>query len=475
MKHNLKKNQVLDIPVLSIRKENRRSYYVCDLGDGVKAEISMFPFQRREEMPETIEVFVRDVKETGPILSQNTATLFRRFYQEGGVYTFRIEDYVHAYPSSYYTVVDRNGLTAKLAECGNNTLTPRQYVSCRVEAITSSRVRLSLVESAEEKASQLISLRPLTGLGSQKGWLELVNEQLPEEDRIPEEQKALSRWSLRYSIGGFIPMDSSVEAYQNGRGEWVIELIATLDSNMKEWIRTLLKMNGDESRFRNRNLCGALLSVYRKLCVYLLEDSDEISAIADEEIRTGFQTMLAHAEQRASEYEAAVLLMMGDKENAGLDYAQSVLHKIEKSGYLLQPEKRLKTLRCLFQLQPEIMDSVMPQFLWSVIGSKGVWEREPFHSLVFGLLQSYVSYNARIIDARGYDEEDTEGNRLNLVIRSLAIMLLLAQPYDNVRRHYYRAMLYRFASYVPMADCETLLEKSFRCLTESDYQPLEFG
>ena len=170
MKHNLKKNQVLEVPVLSIKKENRRSYYVCDLGDGEKAEISMFPFQRREEMPETIEVFVRDVKETGPILSQNTATLFRRFYDEGGVYTFRIEDYVHAYPSSYYIVVDRNGLIARLSEYGENiTLAPKQYVSCRVEAITSSRVRLSLVENTEEKANQLISFRPLTGLGSQKG------------------------------------------------------------------------------------------------------------------------------------------------------------------------------------------------------------------------------------------------------------------------------------------------------------------
>ena len=476
MKHNLKKNQVLEVPVLSIKKENRRSYYVCDLGDGEKAEISMFPFQRREEMPETIEVFVRDVKETGPILSQNTATLFRRFYDEGGVYTFRIEDFVHAYPSSYYIVVDRNGLTARLSEYGENiTLAPKQYVSCRVEAITSSRVRLSLVENTEEKANQLISFRPLTGLGSQKGWLEMANEQLPEEERITEGQKAFARWSLRYSIGGFIPMDNCVDAYLQERGEWVIELITILDSHMKEWIRTLLKMNDGESRFKNRNLCGSLISAYRKLCVYLLEDSDEISAIADEEIRAGYQNMLAHAEQRASEYEAAVMLLMGDKENAGLDYAQSVLHKIEKSGYLLQPEKRLKTLRCLFQLQPEIMDAVMPQFLWSVIGSKGVWEREPFHSLVFGLLQSYVSYNARIIDSQGYDEEDLEGNRLNLVIRTLAIMLLLAQPYDDVRRHYYRAMLYRFASYVPMADCETLLEKSFRCLTESDYLPLEFG
>ena len=298
MKHNLKKNQVLEVPVLSIKKENRRSYYVCDLGDGEKAEISMFPFQRREEMPETIEVFVRDVKETGPILSQNTATLFRQFYEEGGVYTFQIEDYVPAYPSSYYTVIDRNGLTAKLSEYGENfTLASKQYVSCRVEAITSSRVKLSLVESAEEKASQLISFRPLSGLGSQKGWLELVNEQLPEEERITEEQKAYARWSLRYSIGGFIPMDSSVEAYLQGRGEWVIELITTLDTNMKEWIRTLLKMEGTESR---RNLCGSLISAYRKLCVYLLEDSDEISAIADEEIRTGYQSMLAHAEQRAS-------------------------------------------------------------------------------------------------------------------------------------------------------------------------------
>lgn len=470
-----KKSQSLALKVIDIRKDNRRSYYICDLGDGDTCEIGLFPFQMKEPVPSEVEVYVRDIKESRPVLSQNTAALFRRFYKEGEVYTFQVEGFIPSSSKPYYRVSDRNGINAKLTGYGEHTdLKPRQYVSCRIVSIGNTTVDLEIAEETKEK--EVLEYHPLTVLGGRmKGWLELVNDVLPEEEKITEEEKIFARWALRYSEGSYIPLAPVKESYEKREGEWIIDLIETLDLHIGEWMRNLLAMNMQELKYIKSNFYVDLLKVYRKLCVYLLEDSDAISSIEDAEIRAGYQNFLVSAERNAADYDAAIELLVRDKEDSSLQYAESVLHKIEKSGYLLHPEKRIKTLQCLFYLKPEIMDQVFPKFMWSIIGSKDVWTREPFHSLLFGLLECYIDYNAGIIDTSGYDDEDVENNRLNLIIRALALVLLFAGPDDDVDRLFYRSLLYRFASYVPGAESEILLEKAFRCLTELDYPALEFG
>lgn len=470
-----KKSQSLALKVLDTKRDNRRTHYICDIGDGETCDIALFPFQEKEPVPAEVEVYVRDIKDSRPVLSQNTAALFRRFYREGEVYTFQVEEFIPSFPKPYYRVSDRNGIHVKLAKYGEHTdLKPRQYVSCRIVGIGNTTVDLEIVEETKEK--KVLEFRPLTVLGGKtKGWLELVNDVLPEEEKISEEEKIFARWALRYSDGSYIPLVPVKEACERREGEWIISLIETMDLHIGEWMRNLLEMNMQELKYIKSNFYVDLLKVYRKLCVYLLEDSDEISGIEDADIRTGYQDLLVSAERNAADYDAAIQLLVRDKEDSPLKYADSVLHKIEKSGYLLHPEKRIKTLRCLFYLKPEIMDEVFPKFMWSIIGSKDVWMREPFHSLLFGLLECYIDYNAGIIDTVGYDDDDIENNRLNLIIRALALELLFAGPDDDVDRLYYRALLYRFASYVPGAESEILLDKAFRCISELDYPALEFG
>lgn len=469
----LSKNQVLTVPVLNIRRENRRSYYLCDLGEGEKVEVPMFPFQREEACPAEIELFVKDIKETGPVLTQNSAGLFRRFYEEGAAYTFQIEDFVPAYPKSYYRVKDSHGLIIKLTRFGERLdLRPQQYITCRINSISASKVDIELVEEKSEQ--QTIPFRPLCSEGRVKGWLDLVNDMLEENERFTAEQLCFVRWAVMNAEKSTLLISSPMEEYHAGRGEWIVDLVSTLDRQLNEWIQMLLKFERQDERYTEDRFYVGLLRCYRRLCIYLLEDSDVVANITDEEIRNGYQQILATAAGNARDYETAIDLLTSEKGDAALRYAESVMHKIEKSGFLLEPATRIRTLQSIFNLQPEIMDKVFPQFMWSIIGSKGIWEKEPFHSLVFGLLESYIRYNAGIIDSDGY-EDGEEDNRLHLILRALALELLLATPSDDVDRLFYRSMLYRYASHVPSADSEVLLEKSLRCLLSTDYEPLEYG
>lgn len=470
----LKKNQVLTLAVKCIKKESNRSYYVCDLGDGDTYDIGMFSFQKKEEVPAEIEVFVREVKESGPVLSQNTACLFRRFYEEGKTYTFQVEHFIPAYPKPYYRITDRNGLTVKLTRFGDREgLAPLQYISCRVNAISQSTIDLELVDVKEEK--HILTFRPLSSNGSEPGWLELVNTVLSKEEQLTREQRCFARWALLRADSSYLQLSNVLESYRSKNDSWIIDLVITLHQNIKDWMGMLLKLNKEDARYSNTGFYIDLLRSYRKLCIYLLEDSDEISNIVDEQIRTGYQEALAAAERDASHFESAVDLLVGVKEDAAKNYTERVLQKIEKSGFLLQPEQRLHTLQTLFFLEPDLMDEVFPQFMWSIIGSRNIWMKEPFHSLLFGLLECYIEHSTQIIDTVGYDEDDIEHNRLNLTLRAIVLELLIASPSDNVDRLHYRALLYRLASYVPNANCEILLEKSLRCLTEQRYSPLEFG
>jgi len=470
----LKKNQVLRRPVLSIRKENNRSYYVCDLGNGRTCDILMFPFQRKEEQPKEIDIFVKDIKESGPVLTQNTASLFNMFYEEGGIYTFQVEDYVPAYPKPYYRVRDHNGIVVKLSRFDDQTiLNPREYISCRIVKISNSLVDLELV--TERKENKSIAFRPLTCNGCTQGWLEKVNELLSKDEQLSYEHKCFARCVFRDADKSIFQVYKALDEYRSQRGEWIISLIEAMDLQLNEWMKLLLELNKQANRYSKDGFYLGLLKSYRHLCIYLLEDSDDVANIEDEEIRAGYQQILAQAARHASDYERAVELLTSEKEDAALQYAKSVLHKIEKSGFLLQPEERIHTLQSLFYLQPEIMDEVVPQFLWSIIGSRGIWEKEPFHSLVFGLLECYIDYNSEIIDTQGFDEDEFESNRLFLIIRTLSIVLLLANSSDNIDRLRYRELLYRFASYVPGADCEMLLDKAFYCLVNHDYEPLELS
>lgn len=469
-----KKNQVLTVPVIDRRRENNKSYYICSLEDGTTCEVGMFPFQKKEPLPEDIEIFVKDVMDGRPVVTQNTASLFRRFYEEGGIYTFLVEDFIPAYPKAYYRITDRNGLTVKLSSFGDREDLKRgQYVSCRISRLSSSIIETELVEEAVEQ--HVITFRYLSSSGPEPGWLEHINEELPEEERIPWMQRCFARWALRQAQAGYMHALPALETCTNGGGEWIIELIASLDEHMNEWMGQLLRLHEESAQYSSSTFYLDLLKCFRRICIYLLEDSDEISLIEDENIRVGYQEILSRAEHHARDFETAVSLLVADKEDAAVNYAESVLHKIERSGYLLSPEKRLLSLTALFHLRPELMDRVFPQFMWSVIGSRKVWDKEPFHTLVFGLLERYIEYSAGIIDTRGYDETDTDNNRLHLTIRALALQLLLASPSDDIDVRYYRAMLYRLCSYVPGAESEVLLEKSFRCLTGTGWPSLEFG
>lgn len=467
-----KKNQVITVPVIDTRQENSRSFFVCGLEDGQTCEVGIFPFQKKEAIPEQIELFVKDVRDGIPVVSQNTVSLFRRFYEVGGCYSFQVEDFIPTYPRPYYRVIDRNGLAVKLSSYGDKVLSRMQFVTCRVLEITESAIEMELVEDVRKS---YVEFRPLSCRGAVKGWLELASEMLPEQERLTLPQCCLLRWALLHVSGETIGIVPALEKYTEGEGEWIIELITSLDEHLEEWMTKLVGLHRENSLVESSRFYLALLKSYRKICIYLLEDSAVISGIEDSEVRSRFQDLLSKAEMHARNYESAVSILSEGGEAAARTFADSVIRKMETSGFLLLPEERLPMLQSLFRICPEIMDGIFPRFMNTIISSHARWETGPFHSQVFGLLECYIGYCSRRADAEGVDSGNSNENRLYLLIRALALELLLAGPGDEIDRNYYRAMLYRYASYVESARSEVLTEKAFCCLSRDSYPPLEYG
>lgn len=149
---------------------------------------------------------------------------------------------------------------------------------------------------------------------------------------------------------------------------------------------------------------------------------------------------------------------------------------MKKSGYLFKPDKRLRELMCIFTLEKGLMEQKM-QLIFDIIlgGNKENWTNEPFRTAFIDMLDLYITGTRRRMDALP-DIEDAEGGQLlQRIIQALAIQLLLATRNDEVDRQLNCSMLYRYLTYVDGGKKDVLLEKSFRCLSETSMNGLGFG
>ena len=438
MKENLRKGTVLELPIKEIRTENKKSYFIVTYKNREHA-IIMFEFQKDDPKTDTMRCVVKEVKDGVPVFVQDFSILYRRFYTEGSVYPFTVRRDYTELAGGYYEVADLHGFLFRLMFHGGKRLAEGQRIQCRVRSLITNKLVLELVseENGQNRTAYLVK-NIIEGLA------------LPEK---------MSRWLRMFWMSNPI-IKKSREAFKGNEEQWILHIIREMDENMDTWVKPGYKCN------------NLLLDTFLQVCLYLLEGSDFLTRYSENERKYG-QKVLSRAVQNAEAFMQALMLI---EDNSHIRHIDIQLTKIKKSGYLFQPDKRLRELMCIFTLEQGLMEQKM-QLIFDIIldGNKAHWRNEPFRSAFIEMLDLYIMETRKKID-RMANIEDAEGGRLLVkIIQALAIQLLLATEKDDLDRKLNQSMLYRYLTYVEGGKKEVLLEKSFRCLSETNMSGLGFG
>ena len=364
----------------------------------------------------------------------------QRLYKEKEIYPFWVKTDCAHLPNPYYEISDWYNFTFKLTALGIDKLYVHQRIECRVKEIKSGRINFELIKR-EARTYSLPYLKIediLSAVNTDSRIIEWFKKQFHKSRALKE------IWEL----------------YDAGNEEWIMMMIEQFDRSMDTWVTS--RRNGNRY----------LLERFKMVCIYLLEDSDVLLYCSDTE-RSRYQKMLSDAAQHADIFLEAIDTVKRDEQIRKTDI---LLTKLNKSGFLYDPDRRLKVLMCLFSLDKELMEAkVLNIFDIIIKGNKDNWMREPFRSAFISMLELFINQSRNKIDRLAAITTEKEHTDLKKLIAALAIQLLLMNEKDNIDRQLIRAMFYRYLTYVKGSKYDVLFEKAFRCLTEVEQSKLEFN
>jgi hypothetical protein len=435
-----KEGNYYELPVKDVITENRKAYYVVT-ADGKEYAIPIFDFQKVDAKPDSIVCYVKEVTHQTPVFIQDTRPLLRRLYQKDKVYPFWVRaNYTHT-PNPYYEITDWNNFNFKLYVSKTVRLAIRQRVECRVKEIDENLIHFELVKE-QSRTLGLPFFQP-EELAERIGW------------------GAFSGQCVRKAFLQNRPLlREARESYHAGAEVWIMQAIEALDTRIIEWVTA-----------RHR-IYRRLLEAYQRLCFYLLEDSDILTNCTDQE-RRRYQDLLSRAVQHSEVFGEALTLVERNEHERQVDV---ILNKMQKSGFLFEPGKRLQVMMYIFMLDEQVMERKMQVVFDTIlVGNKDNWQTEPFRSAFIEMLDLYVEHNRYKVDRMASTDNAEHRSELKKLLTALAILLLLVTDKDDYDRQLRRAMFYRYLTFLKGGKQDVLLEKAFRCITEAEQTKLEYN
>ena len=434
-KEILKKGDQITLPVKSISRSFKYSLYIVEY-QGKEFRVKMFPFQETEPQPEKIKCWVKDVTDEGPFFVQLFKPVYEKFYKIGNNYTFFVKtDHTNA---GYYELTDEHNFIFRIYDYGNNRLYVHQPVECKVTDIHDTIADLQFIRICN--------------------WLPFKSpDELLENINLEENQIRILKYFLEKS-----PILVSVrQMIENRNSEWILETINRVDEYFSELLSQ--KSNSTED----------LLNSFKKLCLYLLEESSFLENCKEFE-QNIHRNKLSSVIQHIEDYSKALEYI---KNNTYRQYASQLLSNLEKSNYLYQPERRLLILACILSLKQDIIGECMFKILNILQDDKHQrWIKQPYRGAFLQMLEAYISNESNYLN-HVYRIEKNDKQRVNQIIKALAIELLIVEEKndeDNNRRKKF-SMLYRYASLLLPQKAEILLKKATACLTEDFMPKIAFG
>lgn len=428
--NNLKKGDQITLPVKTILRSFKYSSYIVEFM-GKEFRVKMFPFQENDPQPEKIMCWVKDVTYEGPFFVQLFKPLYERFYKIGSNYTFLVKmDHTNA---GYYELTDENNFIFRIYDYGYNRLYVHQPVECKVIEIHDTIMDLQFIRICN--------------------WLPFKSpNELLETIGLKENQIRI----LKYFLEKSSILASVRQMIENRNSEWILETINRVDEYFPELLSH--KSNSTED----------LLESFKKLCLFLLEESNFLEACTEFEQRI-HRNKLSSVVQHIEDYSKALEYI---KNNTYRQYATQLLSNLEKSNYLYQPERRLLILACILSLKQDIIGESMLKILNILQDDKHQrWIKQPFRGAFLQMLEAYIGNESNYLN-HVYHVEKLDKQRVNQIIKALAIELLIVEEKndetENRRKKF--SMLYRYASLLLPQKADILLKKACACLSE-DFMP----
>ena len=435
------KNQKYSFKVKGTRRSGSNLYYIIDV-NGWESYVKAYEFQKNNPPSEIICICKGDSKNAGeegsPSFMQDIAALISQLYKVGDTGEFRVKSQQNN--RGYYDVVDENGFCFRLTRFGSEKLFTNQSVYCRITYINLVRVEMELISSKRNEGIPLYTLDRLVAFDTERHVHPLFIK------------------TLLMRLPAFVEMRKSL---QTGNPLWVIKAIETFDASMASWLLT------DMSYKRE------LLRSFISICVNLLENSDFLRQATDHE-KTEYQNLVSSVIMRAEDYLEAITLVETDRDR---ELIEDTLNRLMKSGYLYNPERRMRMTMCIFSLRRKSMRTFIRQ-IFNIIKQRhsGPNFMNLFSKACIQMLDIFLrtAEESNALMATTWDRVSIQE-----IVEALAIQLLLTTASDTGHQNLsiYKSMLYRYASLLVTVDenINALTMKAFDALFGQFSPQLEFG
>ena len=434
------KGKFYTLPIVSVRDEGSNSFFIVS-ANGREYAIRMFDFQRRSPEVRSMEelpCMVKDVHGESVVFVQNFARMFSDRYVAGKSYQFVVSKEVYNPESEcrYYDIRDSYGVPFRLKCSADTYLMPSQKVRCTVSRPNANQMILSLEAERSAAPSQCAGAEEL---------LVSVGVDAP---------------LCRFILGSFRSNPGFAEAreYQrHGNAVWVVKAVMAV-GGVETWPHL------------NNGSCMKLLEVYRRVCMYLLEDTDYLLQFGEAE-REDYQEWIAGRVDMADVYMRCLSLSASGRVGEEID---SILGKIRHSGYIYRPHSRMRQLIALFSMQPQLLEEKIDSILDLVAERAKDWKQPSFTDAFSSFFRFYIAANRDRANRVAVIDEDESRVLLNRMVRSLCFLLLMTGG-GGSDGQFYKSLLLHYLSFVRMksvlnaADikkglADTLAERAFTTL-----------
>lgn len=286
-------------------------------------------------------------------------------YEVGETYVFT----VHTLHDDLCDLVDPTGLHVYLKHTAGLNLTRGQALRCRVTALGQYRPKVELDEE-EARAAR--------------------------DSRVTPEAVAAQLDTVRGEWDGDGFADLLLMSEMEDR---------TFAASCREWIEGLLASNVD-------------LALVRQAVTRFMEETDFLGLCNVNE-RDTYQRRLTAAIDMLDGYVRARALL---DDGSASQFVDHLLDKLDKTGYVYQPDTNFRILSCLFLSDRSLVENSIGH-LFDVVRRwpLAIWTKAPFNDALLRTLELYIDDNIDRVD-RGADN----GRLVRNLMQALSILLLLA-------------------------------------------------
>ena len=311
---------------LKIDQEASMGRYYSVILDDTTLSVKKFRSQLSEPVPDTLDVYVKDMHDGVPLISQDIRVIIGQRYKEGEQYRFKIRSTQPGSPRSY-NLADDNGLLFVLNNAPAN-LRPGTHVWCTVRRVNKLTVRLRYC--GELSAPMNISFK------TADEWMEIGGFE-DKEDYM----------SLMHDRAAF---SEAIDQYYSENSNWIFTAIKTFVENIPIWLEkegSRWEGHADDavnSELMRRN--ARLILGVNNICRYIIENSGYLRG-CNQAQRTEYRNVIEAHMEKLQQYAESVTSIA---DGSHIEFIDTILRNLREAGYMYHHYEQFRKMVIILRL-----------------------------------------------------------------------------------------------------------------------------